>query len=65
MTQQQQWATISDAAEHYGVSEKSIRRWIAADLLEAKRVGPRLIRVNLASLDALGHPVDGVGGALA
>lgn len=44
------WATIERAAEHYGVSRSSIRRWIDAGLIHAERMGPRLIRVDLYSL---------------
>ena len=47
------WGTIQDAANHYKVSTKTIRRYITGGMVEAKRFGPRLIRVNLASLDAV------------
>lgn len=50
-----QWVTIRDAAEHYQCSTKTIRRWITQGLIDAQRVGPRLIRVSTASLDALGR----------
>lgn len=58
-----EWATINVAAQFYDVSEKTIRRWISLGLLDAKRVGPRLIRVNLASLDSLGRPLQYLGEA--
>ncbi|WP_426319927.1 helix-turn-helix domain-containing protein [Microbacterium sp. E-13] len=44
-----QWGTIQQAAIAYGVTEKTIRRWISSGVIEARRVGPRLIRVNLES----------------
>lgn len=44
-----QWGTIQQAAEAYQVSQKTIRRWISAGIIDARRVGPRLIRVDLAS----------------
>ncbi len=44
---------IPHAAEYLGVSTKTIRRYIAAGRLTAYRTGPRLIRVDLADVDAL------------
>jgi excisionase family DNA binding protein len=57
------WGTIRDAADHYKVSSKTIRRYIADGTIEAKRLGPRLIRVNLASLEAAGRALQLGGGA--
>jgi excisionase family DNA binding protein len=51
------WVTIPDAAAHLGVSVKTIRRRISDGSLVARRFGPRLIRVELASVDALGTPL--------
>lgn len=44
--------SLADAAEHYSVSVKTIRRWIADGRIEGYRVGPRLLRVRLDSLDS-------------
>lgn len=44
------WGTIQDAADIKRVSTKTIRRMITAGSIEAERFGPRLIRVNLATL---------------
>jgi excisionase family DNA binding protein len=44
------YVSIAEAAAHYGVSDKSLRRWIAAGLIKAERIGPKLIRVDLESL---------------
>ena len=52
-----EWGTIKDAADRKKVSTKTIRRYITDGLIEAERFGPRLIRVNLNSLDALGRPL--------
>lgn len=49
--------TIADAAAYKSVSAKTIRRWIAAGILPANRVGPKLIRIRAVDLDALGSPL--------
>lgn len=48
------WVTINEAAADLSVNPKTIRRRIEDGSIEAKRIGPRLIRVNLASLDGFG-----------
>lgn len=42
--------TIQEAAFHFGVSTKTVRRWISAGLIKAYRVGPHLIRVDIDSM---------------
>jgi excisionase family DNA binding protein len=37
---------IRQAAEHHGVDQGTIRRWIAQGRLGAQRIGPRLIRLD-------------------
>jgi len=59
---QRQMVPIPAAAEHTGVSTQTIRRYIAAGRLTGYRVGPRLIRVDLAEVDALLHRIPTVGG---
>ena len=54
--------TIAESAERKQLSTKTIRRYISQGLIEAERVGPRLIRVNLASLDNLGRSLQYLGG---
>ena len=51
--------SLSEAAEMLGVTTKTIRRYIAARKLPAYRVGPRLIRVDVADIEALLKPVGG------
>ncbi|MGM1016772.1 MAG: helix-turn-helix domain-containing protein [Actinomycetota bacterium] len=46
------WASIREAAAHYGVHRDTIRRLIVSGELYAKRIGPRLIRVDLNSITA-------------
>ena len=62
MSLTKQPGTVQEAADYLKVSTKTIRRYITQGLVEAERVGPRLIRVNLASLDDLGRSLQYVGG---
>ncbi|MEV8171069.1 helix-turn-helix domain-containing protein [Microbacterium sp. NPDC077486] len=56
------WGTIDDGAHEFKVSPDTIRRMITRGEIEAKRFGPRLIRVNLASIEAAGRPLQYLGG---
>lgn len=49
--------SISVAAAELGVSERTIRRYIAAGKLRGYRVGARLIRVDLMQLDLAVRPI--------
>jgi len=57
------WCTVQEAADYKKVSTKTIRRYIASGLIEAERLGPRLIRVNIVSLDNLGRTLQYIGGS--
>ena len=48
------WPTIAQTAELLQTSTKTVRRRIADGTIEARRFGPRLIRINPQSLEALG-----------
>ena len=50
---QTEWMTVAQAAKYLDVSEKSIRRWIAAGRLSARRAGPRLIRIDPRALERM------------
>lgn len=52
-----EWGSIAAAAQRKNVSTKTIRRYIAAGLIRAERIGPRLIRVDLQSVDRMGRPL--------
>lgn len=52
-----QWPTIAQTADLLQTSTKTIRRRIADGTIDARRVGPRLIRVNPESLANLGTPL--------
>ncbi|MCT2041926.1 helix-turn-helix domain-containing protein [Pseudoclavibacter alba] len=56
------WVTIPTAADCLKVSTKTIRRMIARGEIEARRIGPRLIRVRMDKLDSLGQPLAWNGG---
>jgi len=43
----------ADAAERLAVSERTIRRWGAAGLLDERRIGPRAVRVTEVSVARL------------
>jgi excisionase family DNA binding protein len=57
------YGSVATAAEQYGVSEKTIRRWIATGRLTGYRVGPRLLKIDLDELDDLARPIPTAGGA--
>jgi excisionase family DNA binding protein len=42
----------TEAAEFAGVCTRTIRNWIAAGVIVGYRTGPRLIRVDIAELEA-------------
>lgn len=55
--------TLTDAAEMLGVCTRTIRRYIADGRLTGYRVGPTLLRVDRAEVDALATPIPTTGGA--
>jgi excisionase family DNA binding protein len=50
---------LTEAADIYGLSTKTIRRYISDGRLKAYRVGPRAIRVDRDSLASLLTPMRG------
>jgi excisionase family DNA binding protein len=44
--------SIAATAEHYGVSQQTVRRWIASGKITAHRIEPRLIRIDLDEIEA-------------
>lgn len=58
---QPQYVSLKDAAQRYGVSERTLRRRVAEGTLPAVRFGPRSIRVNLDDVGALARPIPAVG----
>jgi len=44
------WSTIAQTAAHFGVHPWTVRQWISKGLIHAERIGPRLIRVDIESM---------------
>lgn len=57
------YATTAEVADRLQVSTRTIRRYIADGTLKAVRIGPRLVRVDVASVDALARPLGWAGDA--
>jgi len=50
---------LQEAADRCGVCYRTIRRYVAEGRLNAVRIGPRLLKVDAAAVDALQKPVGG------
>jgi excisionase family DNA binding protein len=57
----QRLTSISNAASYADVTTRTIRRWIANGILPAYRVGPRLVKIDLADLDQLARRIPAAG----
>lgn len=58
MSQPRRWFSQQEAAEYLGVTDRTVRNYVARGLLPAHRVtGSRLIRIDRADLDALLRPI--------
>jgi excisionase family DNA binding protein len=62
-TAPRRWLSQAEAAEYLGVTDRTIRNYIARGVLKGHRVRTsRLVRLDLAELDALLRPIP-TGGA--
>ena len=52
-----EWIFIKEAATRLCVHHQTIRDWIREGRIDARRFGPKLIRIDAASLDAMGEPI--------
>lgn len=52
-----EWLTVTEAAEYLGVSTKTIRNYIKSGRLEAERLGPKLILIHIEALERLRVPI--------
>jgi excisionase family DNA binding protein len=52
--------SLQEAADYCDVSYRTVRRWVASGRLKGVvRVGPRLLKVDAAELEAFLQPVGG------
>lgn len=56
------WAGLDETASYLGVCTKSVRRYIAAGIFPAHRMGKRLVRVDLNHVDAAMRRIPTAGG---
>lgn len=64
MSSRTKYLSINDAAEELGVTERTIRNYIARGSLPASRIrGSRIVRIDRADLDSLLQPIPAAGGA--
>lgn len=54
--------SVENAASYADVSTRTIRRWIADGRIPGYRVGPRLVKVDLADLDSLARRIPTAAG---
>lgn len=50
---ERRWASRDQAAEYVGVHVNTIDRWRSEGLIRAYQAGPRLVRYDLAEIDAM------------
>jgi excisionase family DNA binding protein len=50
-------APLKTTSEQYGVSERTLRRYIAQGKITGYRLGPRMIRVDLDEVEQLLKPI--------
>jgi len=53
--------TVRQVCDTYGLSERTVRRYLAEGRLTAQRIGPRLIRLDAEQVDRelTGRPIGG------
>lgn len=56
------WISQAEAAEYLGVTDRTIRLYIAQGQLPAYRINRRLIRISQADLDNMLRPIPAAGG---
>ncbi|WP_085240066.1 excisionase family DNA-binding protein [Mycobacterium europaeum] len=57
--QARRWASLQQAAEYLGVTDRTVRQMIADGRLAGYRSGNRLVRVDLNEVDAAMKPFGG------
>jgi predicted site-specific integrase-resolvase len=54
--------TLSEGGQRLELSEKTLRRYVAAGLLTGYRVGPRALRLDAAEVASLARPIPTAAG---
>ena len=44
-------ATLADAAKYIGVTDRTLRRWVADGVIQGYRLGRKTVRVDLNEVD--------------
>lgn len=58
-----EWGTMADAADILGMSRMTVTRYARDGRIRTRRKGPRLIEVDLTSLEDVYGPIDPVEAA--
>ena len=57
MNEDKRFLSFADVGTIYGVSPRTVRRWVSQGRLTVRRVGPRAIRLDREHVyDVLGRP---------
>ena len=56
---QRAYVGIAEAAIYLDITEKTLRKMITRGELAAYRINPRIIKIKIADLDALGQRISG------
>lgn len=60
---ERRWLSQVESARYLGVTDRTIRNYIARGVLPGHRVrGSRIVRIDVRDLDALLHPIPSGGG---
>lgn len=51
--QPSRWLSTAQAAEYLGVSVNTVRNYVGAGRLKVRRMGPKLLKFDVADLDRL------------
>jgi hypothetical protein len=49
-----EWISMKEAGLRWGVHYQTVRGWVSAGLIDGRRFGPKLIRVDAASFERMG-----------
>ena len=61
MPETPQLITLDDAGSRLALDPKTLRRYVSRGLLTGYRIGPRVLRLDAAEVDALAQPIPTAG----